>query len=185
MFKLVEWNPRLDLSSFYIEAGRRGFVNNSSEKNMLGYFKNEKSWAAWILYQNEKPVGSVAAHSFDDVMGPNSFRVLTRVCAFAEAAPRSGLLTINKMMRQHQHISDQFFLPKCIEWAGTENIYATSNENQEASQRLVHKYYFPTLLKMGIVEKIKDVDYRGVVQTVWKIDANKFLENLSKYPKWQ
>jgi hypothetical protein len=183
-FKLVDWSPTLDLSNFYSEASRRGFVNNASQKAMIDCFKNEKTWAVWILYQNNEAVGSVAAHSFDDVMGPNSFRVLSRVCAFAETAPRTGLLTLNRMVREHQHISDQYFLPKCIEWAGKENIYATSNQSKEASQRLVHTIYFPTLEKVGIVEHVKEVYYRGHWQTVWRINAEKFLENLGKFPKW-
>lgn len=185
MFKLVEWSANLDLSDFYKEARLRGFVNNSSQQAMIDCFRNEQEWAAWILYQNDRAVGSVAAHCFDDVMGVGSYRILTRVCAFAETAPRAGLLTVNRMMREHQHISDQLFLPKCIEWAGNCNgLYATSNSNKQASQRLVHKYYFPTLAELDIVERIRDVEYRGLVQTVWKINPGKFYENLSKYPRW-
>ena len=166
-FNLIEWNPKLNLDDFYKEAGKKGFVNNSSQKSMIDCFKNEKEWNAWILYKNDKAVGSVAAHSFDDVMGPETYRVLTRVCAFPEVQSRKELLTINRMMRQHQHISDQFFLPKCIAWSQGKNIYATSNNNPDASQRLVHKFYFPTLEEMKIVKKVKNVFYRGTEQTVW------------------
>lgn len=185
MFNLVEWSPNLDLTDFYKEAGLRGFINNSSQQAMIDCFHNEREWAAWILYQNGQAVGSVAAHSFDDVMGPNSYRILTRVCAFAESAPRTGLLTVNKMMRKHQHISDQFYLPQCIEWAGkSSNLYATSNNNKSASQSLVHNYYFPTLEEMGIVEKIKDLFYRGTHQTIWKFNVGAFEESLNKNIRW-
>ena len=183
MYALKEWTPDLDLTYFYQECSRRGFLNNSSQKNMIDCFNNEKKKKIWILYQNNKPVGSVAAHSFDEIMGPNSFRILTRVCTFAEARPRKGLITIKKLIAEHQNLTDQFLLPACIKWAGKTNLYATSNSNFEASQRFVNKYYFPTLAELGIATKIKNFFYRGSDQTLWKIDALKFEENLAKYPR--
>jgi hypothetical protein len=185
MFKLIEWNLSLDLTDFYKEAESRGFVNNLSQQAMIDCFRNEREWAAWILYQDDRAVGSVAAHSFDDVMGPNSYRILTRVCTFAEARKDSGLITPKRLVAEHQNLTDQFLLPKCLEWVGNRgSAYATSNPSKQASQRLVHKYYFPTLAELDIVEQIKDVDYRGLLQTVWKINGDKFLNNLEKYPRW-
>jgi hypothetical protein len=182
MYKMVEWTEDLDLTAFYNESEKKGFVNNSNQKIMIDCFRNERLWNAWILYENERAIGSVVAHSFEDVMGPNSFRILSRCCTLVR--PQKGLVTAKRLVAEHQSLNDQFFLPKCIEWAGTENLYATSNTSQAASQRLVHKYYFPTLEQLGIAEKIKDVHYRYTDQTVWKINANAFLSNLKKYPKW-
>jgi hypothetical protein len=185
MFKLVDWSEDLDLNNFYSEAASRGFVNNSSQKSMIDCFRNEREWAAWILYQDSNAIGSVAAHSFDDVMGADTYRVLTRVCTFAEARPSQGLITPKRLIAEHQNLTDQFLLPKCIEWvAGRGNIYATSNKSREASQRLVHNYYFPTLENLGIVKYIKEVHYRHTDQTVWQIFPDKFLKNLELHPRW-
>jgi len=184
MYNLVEWSPELDLTDFYNEASRRGFVNNSSQKAMIDCFNNEQEWMVWILYENNCAIGSVAAHSFNDVM-PEGYRILTRVCTFAEARKDKGLITPKRLIAEHQNLTDQFLLPKCIEWvAGRGRMFATSNASKEASQRLVHSYYFPTLAKLGIVEKIKDVHYRHTDQTVWEIHADKFFENLEKYERW-
>lgn len=183
MFKLIEWNENLNLEDFYIEASRRGFINNSSQKYMIDCFRNEKKWNVWILYKDNKPVGSVAAHTFDDVMGLNSFRILTRVCTFGEFGLQKGLTTPRKLIIEHQNLTDQYLLPKCIEWAGTNNIYATSNDSSIASQRLVHKIYFPTLEKIGLVTRTKEIFYRGINQTVWEIHGTKFLNHLAQYPK--
>jgi len=184
MYNLVEWSPELDLTDFYNEASRRGFVNNSSQKAMIDCFNNEQEWMVWILYENNCAIGSVAAHSFNDVM-PGGYRILTRVCTFAEARKDKGLITPKRLIAEHQNLTDQFLLPKCIEWvAGRGRMFATSNASKEASQRLVHSYYFPTLAKLGIVEKIKDVHYRHTDQTVWEIHADKFFENLEKYERW-
>jgi hypothetical protein len=184
MYKTVEWHEGLDLTNFYNEASRRGFINNSSQKAMIDCFRNEREWNAWILYNNNNAVGSVAAHSFDDVM-PGGYRILTRVCTFAEERKGAGLITPKRLVAEHQNLTDQFLLPQCIEWvAGRGRMFATSNASKEASQRLVHSYYFPTLAKLGIVSKIKDVHYRHTDQTVWEIHPEKFFANLERFERW-
>lgn len=184
MYRLQEWNESLDLKDFYKEAGEKGFANNSSQQAMIDCFRNEKLMKAWILYQDDRAVGSVVAHTFDDVMGYGSYRVLARTCTFGTARPNGGLITPKKLIAEHQNLTDQFLLPACISWAGTKNIYATSNDSHVASQRLVHRHYFPTLEKLGIVERVKEVHYRHTDQTVWRIDGDKFLDNLERYPRW-
>lgn len=183
MYTIKEWTAELDLTDFYTEAARRGFVNNASKKDMIDCFRNEREWNAWILYRDNKAVGSVAAHSFDEVMGPGSYRVMTRVCIMDNTVSQ-GLTTARRAITQHQNLTDQFLLPKCIEWAGREKLYATSNASKKASQRLVHSIYFPALEKIGVVTKIKDVHYRHTDQTVWQINVDEFEKNLNRYPRW-
>ena len=185
MYKLLDWNESLDLTEFYNEAGRRGFENNSSQKKMIDCFKNEREWKVWILYQNEKAVGSVAAHSFDD-MFPGSYRICARTCSFGEARPNNAITTVNRLIREHQNLTAQFFIPVCIQWAGeNKDLYITSTNSQLASQRLVHNIYFPTLAKIGTVEKIGNIFYRNTDQTAWKLNVEIFLNQLSLYPRWK
>ena len=182
MYTVVNWSEELDLGEFYKEAGTRGFANNASQKAMVDCFRNEPEWAVWILYQDDKAVGSVAAHSFTH-MGPNAYRVLARTCTFGTARQNGGLITPRKLIAEHQNLTDQFLLPACINWAKGE-LYATSNESAVASQRLVHRHYFPTLAKLDIVERVCEMNYRNTDQTVWRIYPDKFLANLERYPKW-
>jgi hypothetical protein len=182
MYKIVPWTEDLDLTEFYAEAEQRGFANNASQKAMIDCFRNEPEWAAWILYQNDKAVGSVAAHSFTP-MGPTAYRVLARTCTFGTARQNGGLITPRKLIAEHQNLTDQFLLPACINWAKGE-LYSTSNESGIASQRLVHRHYFPTLAKLGIVERVCEMNYRNTDQTVWRIYPDKFLANLELYPRW-
>ena len=60
-FQLIDWNKNLDLNDFYTEAERRGHVNNSSQKVMVDCFRNEEQFQVWILYKNNKAIGSVAS----------------------------------------------------------------------------------------------------------------------------
>jgi hypothetical protein len=95
----------------------------------------------------------------------------------------TGLITPKKLIAEHQNLTDQFLLPTCINWAKGD-LYATSNESTVASQRLVHRHYFPTLEKLGIVSKVGEMLYRNTQQTVWRIYPDAFLENLERYPRW-
>jgi hypothetical protein len=185
MYEIKQWTENLDLTDFYAEAERRGFLNNSSQAAMIDCFRNEKEWAVWILYQNKKAIGSVASHSFEDVMGPGSYRVLARCCILNGARENGGLMTARTAIAKHQNLTNQFLLPTCIEWAGTENIYCTSHDSNVASQRLVHKHYFPTLEKIGTVSRIKEVEYRGHQQTVWKVNVDVLYNQLAKFPRWK
>jgi len=185
MFEIIEWNEKLNLHSFYFNAAERGFVNNSCQEKMIDCFKNEKEWNAWILYRGGSAIGSVAAHSFDDVMGENTFRILARTCIL-EGVRSKGLMVAKTAIQQHQNMTDQFLLPTCLDWVNNRGrVFATSNSNDAGSQRLVHNYYFPILEKLGIVTRVKDVYYRYTYQTVWEIHADKFYTNLSKYPRWK
>ena len=183
MYTVVNWSEDLNLTEFYAEAERRGFDNNASQKAMIDCFRNEPEWAAWILYQDNKAIGSVAAHSFD-VMGKDCYRVLARTCTFGTARPTGGLITPKKLIAEHQNLTDQFLLPACLAWTKNKQVFATSNESTVASQRLVHRHYFPTLAKLGIVEHVCDMLYRNTEQTVWQIHPEKFFANLAHYPRW-
>ena len=184
MYKLVEWNNKLDLKDFYLKAKIRGFENNCSQKVMIDCFQNEREWNAWILYQNDEAVGSVAAHSFDEFL-PGSYRILTRVCTFGEAGKNVGLITPKRLVAEHQNLTDQFLLPQCIKWVDNRGrMFSSSNESKEASQRLVHRYYFPTLESLGIIRNMGNFYYRDVDQTIWEIFPDKFLDNLKRFKSW-
>lgn len=186
MLRLVEWNSKLNLNDFYKIAESKGFFNNSNQSVMVDCFKKEKRWNVWMLYKDDTAVGSVAAHTFDDVMGEGSYRILSRVCVFPEAtALEKGLVSPFKRIQTHQHVTDQYYMPQCIEWAKTDKLYATSNDSTVGKQNLVHTVYFPTLEKMGIVKKVKDVFYRGIDQTVWQIYPDIFYESINRFPNWK
>jgi hypothetical protein len=76
-------------------------------------------------------------------------------------------------------------MPACIEWvAGRGDMYITSHASEVGTQRLVHTVWGPTLEKTGVLTKAFEKEYRGHVQTFWKLNASAFLEQLDKV-KWQ
>jgi hypothetical protein len=184
MYKIIPWSDDLDLEQFYKDAASRGFDNNASQHMLVDCFKKEQKCQTWILYYNNKPVGSVAAHTFDDVMGPNTFRVAARTCVFTDKLPLTSLRTRNQIIT-HQHVTGQFLIPACLEWLpNNARAFITSNENKAGTQKIVHRVFAPAMEKTGQMKRIKEVFYRGTTQTVWEIFSDKFFEQLNKYPRW-
>jgi hypothetical protein len=178
MLELKTWSEDLDLTEFYKNAEHRGFVNNSNQTNMIDCFRNEREWQVWILYYNKVAVGSVAAHSIDE-----GYRICARTCAFTDLMPFDSLRTRNQIVT-HQHVTAQIFMPACIEWAKGP-MYITSHPSEVGSQKLVHNIWGPSLEKSGVLVKEFEKDYRGHVQTFWKLNAEEFLRQLDNYPRWQ
>lgn len=183
MYKIIPYSDDLDLDDFYINAQVKGFENNSSRFWLKDCFRNERESQTWILYYNEKAVGSVAAHSFDE-MGKDCYRIAARTCVLTHLLPTDTLRTRNQIVTQ-QHVTGQFLFPVCIEWAGRDkNLYITSNNLEGGSQRLVHNIYFPAMVKTGQAEHICDMMYRGSMQSVWKLNVDRFYEELEKHGRW-
>lgn len=184
MYKIIPFSDHLDLEEFYAKAKTKGFENNSSRFWLKDCFRNEAESETWILYYDNKPVGSVAAHSFPE-MGESAYRIAARTCVFTDELPLNSLRTV-KGITTHQNATAQFLIPTCIEWAGRDkDLYITSNENESGSQRLVHRIFFPALVKTGQAELACEIEYRGTKQSVWKINVKRFYEELEKHGKWQ
>jgi hypothetical protein len=187
MFKVLEWSPNLDLNEFYREADRRGFKNNSSQAVLVDCFNNEREKQVWILYYNDAPIGSVAAHSFDNVMGDNAYRIAARTCVFTDKIDGvyGKALRTKRVITENQNPTAQFLIPICIEWAPLgSRLFITSNENSVGTQRRVHRVFGPLMEKQGMMKRINDVVYRNTLQTVWELFPDKFYQVLNKHPRW-
>lgn len=177
MYKIIPWTEDLDLTKFYAEAEHRGFVNNSNQKAMIDCFRNEHDWRVWILYYNNIAVGSVGAHSMDE-----GYRICARTCVLSNLLPLNTLRTRNQIVT-HQHVTAQYFMPACIEWA-KDPMYITSHPSEVGTQRLVHNVWGPSLEKSGVLTRAFEKEYRGHIQTFWKLNTNVFLEQLDKV-RWK
>jgi hypothetical protein len=191
---LVPWSPDLNLTEFYSVAKSFGFLNNASQKMLVDCFDKERKKQVWILYHNDIALGSVAAHSFNE-MGDNSYRIAARTCVLSSLLPKiinreSGLLNISglrtiKGIVTHQNITSQFLIPTCLDWVPkSSKLYITSNENESGTQKLVHRIFGPAMEKTGQMKRITDIFYRGSNQTVWEFFPDRFLEELNKYERW-
>jgi hypothetical protein len=125
---MIPWSEHLDLTDFYQEAAKRGFVNNSSQQAMIDCFRNEREWRVWIMLYNNQPVGSVAAHTIDE-----GYRICARTCLFSDLLPKNTLRTRNQIAT-HQHYTAQYLMPACIAWA-KDPMYITSHPSEVGTQQ--------------------------------------------------
>jgi hypothetical protein len=185
-YKVIPWSPELDLTDFYASATERGFVNNASKQMLVDSLAKEDKWGVWILYYNNKAVGSVGAHSFPE-MGEDAYRIAVRTCVFTDQldGPYGNALRTISVITEHQNPTAQFLIPACLSWVPPwGNLYITSNESKVGTQRRVHNIFGPAMEKQGVMKRAKDLHYRGTDQTVWEFNAMEFVKQLDYFGRW-
>jgi hypothetical protein len=184
-YRIVEYTPELDLSEFYAEADKRGYENNNSQKAMFDCFRNEREWMGWMLEYNGKYIGGVCGHSFDDVMGPDSYRIFARTCVITELTHRPSFYTRNTCIVQQQCAAAQFFVSIALQYFGKDKkFYATSNTNFVGNQQRVNRVWFPIQEKLGRFDFVKTQFYRGCDQNIWQLNIAEWEKSLSMYEQW-
>jgi hypothetical protein len=120
-------------------------------------------------------------------MGQDSYRIAARTCVFTDQleGPYGNALRTISVITKHQNPTAQFLIPACIEWTPPwANLYITSNESAVGTQRQVHNIFGPALERTGVMQRVKEVHYRGTEQTVWQLFPDKFYKDLEKNPRW-
>jgi len=184
MYRIQEYNQTLDLDDFYRLAHDRKFYNNDSKEKTIDTWKHMDRWQVWFLYFDDQIVGSIAAHSLEElgVLG-DAYRIAARTCTFDDLTKqRTSLRTANTIIAKHQNLTAQFLLPLCIEWAGKDkDLYISSNENDTGTQKYVHRLYCPGLRKIGILEDPVDLEYRRAIQSFWRLNVDEFYNQMENY----
>ncbi len=184
-YRLFEYSPNLDLSSFYLESKKRGLENNCSQAAMFDCFRNEKSWNGWLVEYENKYIGGVCIHSFDEVMGSNSYRIYARACFHTElSAKPTGYMSDH--FKKLQNVGLQLFTPVSIAWAGLDKkFYGSSNSRDVGSSRMVNDVWFPRLADKGIFTKVCEIEYRGHLQNIWQLNVNEYLNQIRQVHHWE
>lgn len=183
MYEIKEFNPSLDLEEFYSLAKQRGFENNSSKEVLYDTFAHLDRYNVWLLYYNNKAIGSVAAHSLEELgMLGDAYRIAARTMVFTDklegTSYGTGLRGIS-VITKHQNPTAQFLIPKCIEWAGRDkNLFISSTENSVGTQRLVHNIFCPALNKIGALNDPIELNYRGSFHWFWQLNVDVFYKQL-------
>jgi len=70
----------------------------------------------------------------------------------------------------------------CVEWAGKDkDLYISSNENDTGTQKYVHRLYCPGLKKAGVLEEPVDLEYRGAIQSFWRMNVDEFYRQMDEH----
>lgn len=188
MYKLVTWTPDIDLkmSAFYAEAARRGFENNASRKMLVESIAKSNRWCVWVLYCNDRIVGTAAAHSLPE-LGENAYRICARTCVLTDLLDGvyGRALRTKSVITEHQNPTAQFFMPAQIAWAGEDaNLYISTNSSKVASQQSVNTTFAKLLENTNVLSLATTMDYRGHEQKFWKLNTKLFLVQLNNKPRW-
>lgn len=188
MYKLVTWTPDvdLDMAEFYAEAQRRGFENNASRKMLVESIAKSNRWCVWVLYCNDRVVGTAAAHSLPE-LGETAYRICARTCVLTNwlTGAYSNNLRTKSVITEHQNPTAQFFIPAQIDWAGTNSkLYISTNSSSVASQQSVNNTFAKLLEKTGVLSLSNTLHYRGHEQNFWELNSELFLEQINKKPRW-
>jgi hypothetical protein len=183
MYKIIEYSDDLELDEFYQLAYQKGYYNNANKFVLVDTFKHIDKWKTWFLFYNDRAVGSVTAHSLEElgILG-DAYRIAARTCILADLIDQpKNLRTENIIFTQHQHLTAQILIPTCIEWAGrNKDLYISTTENDEGKQKAVHRKYCPSLRKSGVLDDPIELEYRLSIQYFWKINVDVFYSQLSQ-----
>ena len=180
MYEVKEFSDDLDLTEFYQTAKLRGFENNSSKEVLYDTFAHLDRYNVWLLYYNNKAIGSVAAHSLEElgILG-DAYRIAARTCFFTGMDNRNHNLRTLNQIKTHNSVTPQFLIPPCIEWAGRDKkLFISSTESSVGTQRWVHNIYCPALNKTGALHDPIELDYRGSFHWFWQLNVDVFYEQL-------
>lgn len=181
MYSVKKYNPMLDLEDFYAEAARRGFDNNSNRQVLADSFAHFEASSVWLLYWQDRPMGSVAVHSLEELPLGDAYRIGARTCLLTGIDPHGRLFTRNQI-KTHQGPAPQILLPICMEWAGLDkDLYISSNDSPVATQQHVHRFYCPLLRSIGILEDPIEMDYRNEFQYFWRVNTQEFYRQLEEH----
>lgn len=177
--RIAGWQINVDLTDYYKRAKEKGFVNNASREMLIDCFDNESQMHLFLLYEDDTIIGTQVLHTFPE-MGPNCWRVGRTSLLVPPLGKGKSIIT------KFQNHTDQFLHPAVIKFVSERKgeLYSTTNMNPEAKQNQSHLIYFPLLEKMGVVDKVGDMEYRYTNQTVWKFNFNRFWELYNLFPKW-
>jgi hypothetical protein len=167
------------LVEFMVECGNRGLVNNSSIEMLYGY-RDEKQHALFLLWFNDRIVGTFGSHSMN--VFPDSYRICARMCILTDLTDYPAIRTLNQI-KTNKHLTALYAIPKCIEWVKSVNpngsMYITSHPSDVGTQRLVHNIYCPAMEKIEVLKNEGSYFYRGSEQTFWKLNTEKFYETIN------
>jgi hypothetical protein len=77
-------------------------------------------------------------------------------------------------------------MPTCIDWVDNQgDMYITSHPSDVGTQRLVHNIWAPAMESASVLTRAFEKEYRGHLQTFWKVNVDVLYNQLAKFPRWK
>ena len=84
-----------------------------------------------------------------------------------------------QIFKRHQHVTPQIFFREHSKLNGP--LYFTTHAEDTGKMMSMHKSVTKWLEECGIINWMGDINYRGCVQSVWKVNAKKWIDDMKDY----
>lgn len=188
MWNIETYDGTQDLSEWYAAADKKKFYNNSSPEMLLSFLETEDDARLFLLYYKDKVVGNVAAHRLSSlgILGKNAYRIAVRTCVLTHLIDnwKMEIKSYDNLLLWNNPTA-QFLIPACINYVGRETpMYISTHTGGVGKQNAVHRIWTAMQVKMGVLKDPMELEYKGHIQTFWKLDVDKFEEVINAN-KWR
>jgi hypothetical protein len=188
MFKVIEYNPSIDLKPYFKQAYEEGYILHTTPRifTQLGEPVNK----SWLVYQSGRIISSFSVRSLTNVFpdSPQKFSVAKNMCVLSHQTSETRK-SIKSFFTEMQNFPQQVAFPTCFKWlesnygsnfealvtVDTDKIYPYSRGDQilEGYSRFQN-----VITKMDT----RVINHKNV--SIWRYDVEKFWKLYNSYPRW-
>ena len=189
MFNIIQYSDQLDLSEFYQNARDQGFFRHA-DPSVFDYDRELRA-QAWIIYKDNKPIGSFAAHTAfprPEFKGQLAYMIWNSMCILQHEP--IGKFGPRAFHYGHQNIMSQIVSPVCIKWVyeqeGTDdiNMYSAFIENRPPPYNKVADKFHHRYRQSGYVQFYQTSQIGADTVQWWSVDHKLFMRDHEASQKW-
>ena len=157
------------LQEFCDNCKKLGYKNNSSFEAMkLLWCKSEGEY--WCAIKDSRIIAVAGCHPLPEV-GDNAWRIMFRGCELPGNDTFKGL-----GKGDWNSITQREFIPLMIQWIPSNELYITTNiDNEHSNGKAARNHRLMGLLaKQGILNNCGDMMLNDVNQTIWKLNIDEY-----------
>lgn len=169
LIKTIEHDNLEMLQKFCDKCTELGYQNNSSfERMKLSWCKEVGEY--WCAIKDDRIVAVAGCHPLPEV-GDNAWRIMFRGCELPGNDTFKGL-----GKGDWNSITQREFIPLMIEWIPSNELYITTNiDNEHSNGKAARNHRLMGLLaKQGILNNCGDMMLNSVNQTIWKLNIDEY-----------
>lgn len=164
-----------DVEIFCQKCKLAGYKNNQSLRDLKwgDVYDLPSQPEYWAVYQDDQIVSIAGCHKFQE--NSNTLR-----CLFRAATVPTFKNTVKGLSKTHINSLSKYILPKQIVY-GLENNYTdfvitTNKENDSSGKMLKTHRVYEYMAANKVVEYLGDIEYLHTMQSVWKINVGRYLD---------
>lgn len=189
MFKIIPYSKDLDLTKFYQQAKEQGYYRHT-DPSVFNYDRELRS-QAWIVYQEDNPIASFAAHTLiprQEFRGTIAYMIWNSMCVLKYQPIKT--FGPSEFYDQHQNFHSQIVSPTCIKWVydqeGTTDVdmFSSHTKNRKPPYNKIANKMRKYWVKEGLVEVWKETEVNDTPVEWIRVNHKAIMEKYESVPKW-